>query len=156
MFLLSTTSHKAHDSNLYVSVLFGENQQCTANDLLMSYIVRLFGSWDPTIDRNGSEDNITSAKGHHVCLIILLLQSSFMMRMNLLCVRTFSLCNMSRAVLSVPYFSGTPIVVTGHQHRRQATRKTELSDLARLPTHQLSTIVSHFVSTHTLHITLLE
>jgi hypothetical protein len=112
MFLLSTTSHKAHDSNLYVSVLFGENQQCTANDLLMSYIVRLFGSWDPTIDRNGSEDNITSAKGHHVCLIILLLQSSFMMRMNLLCVRTFSLCNMSRAVLSVPYFSGTPIVVT--------------------------------------------
>jgi hypothetical protein len=50
---------------------------------------------------------------------------------------------------------GTPIVVTG-QHRRQATRKIELSDLIRLPTHQLSATVSHFASTRTLHIRFLE
>ena len=55
-----------------------------------------------------------------------------------------------------PYFSGTLVAITGHQHRRQATHKTELSDLTRLPTHQLLATVSHFASTRTLHITLLE
>lgn len=154
--MISTTSHTAHDSNCIFPCYSAE----VGNVLPTAFSCHtLYDYLDPGIQQlieMGSENNITSAKGHHVCLIILLLQSSFMMRMNLLCVRTFSLCNMSRAVLSVPYFSGTPVVVTGHQHRRQATRKTELSDLTRLPTHQLSATVSHFVPTRTLHITLLE
>jgi hypothetical protein len=155
-FAFSTTSHTAHDSNCifpcYSAKIGNVLPTAISCHTLYDYL-------DPGIQRlieMGSENNITSAKGHHVCLIILLLQSSFTMRMNLLCVRTFSSCNMSRAVLSVPYFSGTPVVATGHQHRRQATRKTELSDLIRLPTHQLSATVSHFASTRTLHITLLE
>jgi hypothetical protein len=98
----------------------------------MSYIVRLFGSWDPTIDGNGLE-NITSAEGHQVCLIILPLQSSFMMQMNLLCARTISLCNMSRAVLSILYFSGASVVVTGHQHRHQGTPKPNPTTLPTYP-----------------------
>jgi hypothetical protein len=73
----------------------------------------------------------------------------------------FAVYELSRATcpvlsLSVPYFSGTPVVVTGHQHWRQGTRKTKLSDLARLTTYQLSATVSHFVSTRTLHITFLS
>src|SRR5277367_642348 len=101
-FAFSTTSHTAHDSNCifpcYSAKIGNVLPTAISCHTLYDYL-------DPGIQRlieMGSENNITSAKGHHVCLIILLLQSSFTMRMNLLCVRTFLSCNMSRAVLSVP------------------------------------------------------
>src|SRR5271163_4746697 len=122
----------------------------------MSYIVRLFGSRDPTIDRNGVREQHykrqrTSRMSNNTASSVVFHDANeFALCTNFLVMQHVPCC-----LVCPPYFSGTPIVVTG-QHRRQATRKTELSDLIRLPTHQLSATVSHFASTRTLHITLLE